>query len=131
MATATVTFRAIEQDVHQDGGPDAQLLADVVLDLEAEGRTWVGLRARVKRSAGAGPEDPLEVGQPTGGGYRGSLDYAPFRRAIEDYYRAAFGPQGRAIRLPPGTRIRMEGSFVQLGARVVRFQYDAGARRAW
>jgi hypothetical protein len=43
-------------------------------------------------------------------GYDGSLDYAPFRQAVEEYYRSLVGSTGRGIHVAGGSNIRMRNN---------------------
>lgn len=101
-----IHFSRCIQDSQDYGSDDEHMVSRVFFTLEADGVTYPELRCDVKQAVGEPFESaPLEVSRPQG--YDGSLDYAPFRQAVEDYYRSLVGSAGRGIRIAGGGNIRM------------------------
>lgn len=129
MPTATIRFRECIQDSQDFGSDDEHMVSRVFLDLEADDRSYPGLTVDIKQTVGSLYEEgPLEVAPPRG--YDGSLNYAPFRQAVEAYYRSLVGSSGSGIRIGPGSsNIRMRNNRFA-SARTATFTYDS-ASKAW
>jgi hypothetical protein len=125
MAEAIVRFQWIVQDSQDLGSDDEHMTSRVYFGLETDdGRSYPDLMCFVKQAVGAPFEQaPLEVGRPKG--YDGSLDYEPFRQAVEDYYRDSFGSRGRAIHIGAGVKnVRMRDNRVHI-EKNVRVEYSS------
>lgn len=87
------------------------MVSTVYFSIDAGGRSWPGLEATVKQTAGSSYRDePLEVELPAA--YDGPMNYAAFRECVEAYYRSAFD---RAIHLGPGASVRMRNTRIAVG----------------
>lgn len=93
MPEAIIRFEKCIQDSQDYGSDDDHMVSRIFFSIEVEGHVHDGLSADVKQPVGDSFDDaPLEVTRPSG--YDGSLDYAPFREAVEAYYRGLFGLSG-------------------------------------
>ena len=112
MPEATMQFSHCRQDSQDYGSDDEHMVSRVFFSIEAGGTTYPDLMCDVKQAVGEPFESaPLEVSRPRG--YDGSLDYASFRQAVEDYYRSLVGSSGSAIRVEGASNIRMRNNLIQ------------------
>jgi hypothetical protein len=87
------------------------MVSRVFFDLRVGGDLHTDLSADVKQPVSAGDEHvPLEVSLPNS--LSGSVDFADFRKLVEQYYRESFGSTGSAFRIGPGTKVRMMHNVV-------------------
>ena len=106
MPEAIIRFSKCIQDSQDYGSDDEHMVSRVFFSVEAAGVTYPDLSCDVKQTVGEPFESaPLEVSRPQG--YDGSLDYTPFREAVEAYYRSLVGSKGSGIRISGGGNIRM------------------------
>lgn len=113
MPTAIVRFSHCIQDSQDYGSDDEHMVSQVFFAIEADGETFEKLVVDVKQSVGEAFDTAvLEVSLPRG--YGGSLNYAPFREAVESYYRSCVGSAGRGIRIEGGTNIRMRNNVIRM-----------------
>ncbi len=127
MPTVIVHFSHCIQDSQDFGSDDEHMVSRVFFGIETEGETFENLVVDVKQAVGEAFETaPLEVSLP--GGYAGTLNYAPFREAVESYYRSCVGYGGRGIRIEGATNIRMRNNlFEMLGEARVEYTENSPA----
>ncbi len=117
MPEAIIRFSRCIQDSQDYGSDDEHMVSRVFFSLQTDAESFPDLMCDVKQTVGEAFETALlEVGRPKG--YHGSLDYAPFRQAVEDYYRSCFGSRGRAIRIEGGSNIRIRNNLVAMETEV-------------
>ena len=86
MPIATIHFKSCIQDSQDYGSNDEHMVSRVFLDLGTENGLYSNLTVDIKQTVGEKFDTgPLEVAKPRG--YDGHLNYAPFREAVEEYYR--------------------------------------------
>ncbi len=125
MPTATIRFTMCIQDSQDYGSDDEHMVSRVFLDLEADGKRYANLTVDIKQTVGDNFETgQLEVAIPRG--YDGSLNYAPFRDAVEKYFRSLVGSAGRGIRISGGSNIRMRDNTFSFPA-TDTFEYSASS----
>lgn len=106
MAKGKMVFSRIHQGSQELGTDNEHMVSRVFFSIEVGGQVHSDLYADVKQTIGEGYETgPLEVSFPAG--YRGPINYAEFRRHIENYYRRAVGSSGRGINVGPGSSVLM------------------------
>ncbi len=128
MPKAIIRFSRCIQDSQDYGSDDEHMVSRVFFSLQTDAESFPDLMCDVKQTVGEAFETAsLEVGPPKG--YHGSLDYAPFRQAVEDYYRSCFGSRGRAIRIEDGSNGRLRNNLVAKDTEV-RFSYTEDSE-AW
>ncbi len=113
MKKAKVVFHKCIQDSQDYGSDDEHMVSRVFFTLEIEGKRYENLHADIKQAVGSNFEsDPIEICLPEG--YKGPINYAVFRDAVERYYRNLVGSQGRMIHIVGSTNVRMRNNtFVQ------------------
>lgn len=123
MAEAKIHFEKCIQDSQDYGGDDEHMVSRVFFAIEVDGDVFANLTCDVKQTVGAPFESaPLEVSRPVG--YDGTLDYAPFREAVEEYYRMSF--RG-AFAFGEGVTARMRhNTFSRPHVVVVQFSDGSG-----
>lgn len=111
MPEAIIRFSRCILDSQDYGSDDEHMVSRVFFTLKAGGRVYPDLTCDVKQAVGE-PFDKaaLEVSRPRR--YDGSLDYAPFRQAVEDYYRSMVGSLGSVIRIAGGGNVRMRNQVL-------------------
>jgi len=125
MKNVVAYFHMIVQDSQEFGSDDEHMISRVFFSLEVDGKRHDDLVADIKQAVGSSYESgPLEVYRPKG--YRGPLNYEPFRLIVEHYYRSVIGSGGNAIRLhPEAKRIRMQDNLFEIPYRA-EFQGSDG-----
>ncbi|MDP2859198.1 MAG: hypothetical protein Q8P50_14635 [Bacillota bacterium] len=109
MPRAIIQFTKCIQDSQDLGSDDEHMVSRVFFDLVSGETVFGDLYCDVKQSVGSSFETgTLEVSRPRG--YDGSLDYAPFRDAVEAYYRRLIGSSGTGIRVVGASRVRMRNN---------------------
>ena len=111
MPKAQLIFTSIIQDSQEFGSDNEHMVSQVFFDLRVGADLHTGLAADIKQTVGDDYENaPLEVSMPQS--LAGSVNYAEFRKLVEQYYRESFGSTGSAFRFGPGTKVRMMHNVV-------------------
>ena len=126
MPTAMVHFERCIQDSQTYGSDDEHMVSRVFFSINVGGTDYPGLSVDVKQSVGEDFEAAtLEVSRPHGF----PLFYAPFREAVEAYYRSLVGKSGRGIRIAGGKNVWMRSTNLSAQRDVAVDYEDASA--AW
>lgn len=109
MSIARIDFHQCVQDSQDYGSDDEHMVSRVFFSLQLDGVSHENLHVDIKQPVGDKFEaGPLEVGAPQG--YRGPINHAEFRAAVEKYYRRLVGSAGSGIRIVGGGNIRMRNN---------------------
>lgn len=102
---AVVTFTRLIQDSQEFGSDDEHMVSRVFFTLKVGDSDYPALHADVKQTVGAAFDSPLEVSAPRG--YRGPMNHAEFRKAVDSYFRGLVGPTATS-------GLRLKGSMTRM-----------------
>jgi hypothetical protein len=115
VTTVIVRFEGLDQHEARTDGDQVSQDATVRFALEAEGRTYPGLSATSRITAGSTPDEVVfETSPPSG--YDGPMHHLAFGDCVERYVRSLIGPAGRGINMPWASAIQMSDNKFDLPA---------------